>query len=158
MPIIELIEGDILATTCEAIVDPVDCTGAQGAGLALAIAQRWPAAAQRYQSLCRSGGARPGGIAIDAIQNPWIIFAATKSYWRDPSQIGWVTWILEELIKAHELRKLSGIAIPALGCGYGGLSWTDVRPLIIAAAERMTCERVEIYEPHEQRQRRGRRG
>jgi hypothetical protein len=39
----------------------------------------------------------------------------------------------------------------AVSCIYrarlGGLPWLDVRPLIMAAAERMRCERVVVFAP-----------
>jgi hypothetical protein len=30
-------------------------------------------------------------------------------------------------------RRISSVAVPPLGCGQGGLAWTDVQPLIEAA-------------------------
>jgi hypothetical protein len=39
------------------------------------------------------------------------------------------------------------LAIPALGCGNGGLAWSDVRPLIERACRRMDDVRCVIYPP-----------
>jgi hypothetical protein len=36
--------------------------------------------------------------------------------------------------------------VPALGCGYGGLDWNEVRPMIIEAL-RETAARIELYPP-----------
>jgi hypothetical protein len=39
------------------------------------------------------------------------------------------------------------VAIPALGCGNGGLDWAHVRPLIEAAVERMPQTRAVVFAP-----------
>lgn len=42
---------------------------------------------------------------------------------------------------------IGSIAIPALGCGNGGLDWRDVRPLIERACARMPDVRAVVYPP-----------
>ena len=44
-------------------------------------------------------------------------------------------------------RKINSIAIPALGCGQGGLQWKDVFPLIQSAFEQVSEVEVILY-PH----------
>lgn len=146
-PRVELLSGDILATTCPALVSPVDIIGAQDKGLAARIRERWPAPCRRYKDLCRRRGMHAGEVAIDSDNAPWIIFAATNGHWSGLVRLSWVERILEHLVEAPELVGLDGIAIPALGCGLGGLDWNVVRPLILDAAERMPVARVEVYAP-----------
>lgn len=59
------------------------------------------------------------------------VLAATKDHWKDPSQIGWVESILEDL--THRLtmvREPMTVCLPAIGCGLGGLPWDPVHDLI----------------------------
>ncbi len=43
--------------------------------------------------------------------------------------------------------KINSVAVPPLGCGYGGLDWAEVRPLIEKAAESLPYVRFIIFEP-----------
>ena len=47
----------------------------------------------------------------------------------------------------REAFDLRSIAIPPLGCGNGGLDWSDVRPLIVAALSDLNDVDVIIYPP-----------
>jgi O-acetyl-ADP-ribose deacetylase (regulator of RNase III) len=44
-------------------------------------------------------------------------------------------------------REISSVAVPALGCGLGQLSWTDVRPVIEDALGDLESTRVVVFEP-----------
>ncbi|HEU4406381.1 MAG TPA: hypothetical protein VFS43_14035 [Polyangiaceae bacterium] len=46
-----------------------------------------------------------------------------------------------------ETGRGDSIAVPPLGCGLGGLAWSMVRPLIIAAFEGLPELRVVLFEP-----------
>jgi len=143
-------DGDIFASGCEALVNPVDCTGAQGAGLAKEFKRRWPATAQLYRGHCRRRRTYPGGVWWhQREQAPQILFAATKALWKDPSELPWIELCLENITLHVSVGNFHSIAIPAIGCGLGELRWPDVRPLILAAAQRMTCERVMVFGPKE---------
>ncbi|XXX79232.1 macro domain-containing protein [Sorangium sp. So ce134] len=148
MPQIIESTGDIFESGCSALVNPVDTTGAQGKGLALAFQRRYPHACGRYKRACQTRRIQPGDVILDDGGEPLILFVATKDHWRSMSRIEWIRRGLDNLVDmlGHELA-VPSIAIPALGCGEGGLAWPDVRPLILAAAERMRCERVVVYEP-----------
>jgi len=149
--------ADLFESGCEALVNPVDATtGAQGAGLALAFKQRWPLIANNYRHRCRAIGALPGQCWVSkSLDGPWLMFLATKLHWRDPSQLGWIKTGLTNL--RHELlvRDVRSVAIPALGCGQGNLSWDDALPLEMATAERLAevGVRVLLYPPHAEQRR-----
>lgn len=44
-------------------------------------------------------------------------------------------------------RGIASVAIPALGCGNGGLAWGDVRPLVEQACARMPDVRAVVFAP-----------
>lgn len=52
-----------------------------------------------------------------------------------------------EFFTTGDIFASDSIAIPALGCGLGGLSWNAVRSIIERAALRMSVTRVVVYEP-----------
>jgi len=160
---IEMAEGsDIFATTCEAIVIPTNCRGANGAGLAKAAAARFFGWAKEHKEICARmrPPPLPGSVLLFneglRIHAKWgtvqcILALATKDHWRDPSRIEWVEAGLAELDRTVYVAKTPSVAIPALGCGThtGQLAWTDVRPLILETAERMAARGVvvEVYPP-----------
>jgi hypothetical protein len=46
-----------------------------------------------------------------------------------------------------EALKIKSIAIPPLGCGNGGLNWSEVKPLIEAAFEGLPEVNVKLFAP-----------
>lgn len=155
--------GNLLDSGADALVNPVNARGVSGKGLALAFKAWAPDAVRLYSRYASAGRMRPGEVVsfytmrrlTPAGRGALIYFAATKDDWRDPSRIEWVAAAVDT-IAGCAVQAVSSIAIPALGCGLGGLRWEDVRPLIHAAAQRMAAAgvRVWIYEPVEP----GRRG
>ena len=167
----EIIEstGDIFASGCEALVSPVDASGAQGAGLALAFSKRFSQQTTWYREHARRGFAEAGSVyhvlpktgddRLDAARwvlernrvggraQPLVLFATTKLHYRKPSELRWVIGCCQALVDVVAELGIRSIGVPALGCGLGGLSWSDVRPLMLAAARQMQCERVIVFSP-----------
>ena len=120
--------GDILMDPSEAIVIPANTVGVPGTGLAKAWAKKDPEAAGVYKSLCEKGLVKVGEINIVIHgDNRWIIFP-TKEHWKQPSRLEWIEQGLIDL--QAQVAGLESLAVPALGCGLGGLNWEDVRRLM----------------------------
>ncbi len=94
-----------------------------------------------YEAHCKNGNLKPGTIfesftdstadeSFDESFDHMIIFAATKDHWRNPSKLEWVVSCLQSIAERIVETNTPSIAIPALGCGLGGLSWTVVQPLM----------------------------
>ncbi len=121
-------DGDILTDPAEAIVIPVNTVGVPGAGLAKAWAKKDPDAADVYKSLCEKGLVKVGEINIIIHgDSRWIMFP-TKEHWKHPSRLEWIEDGLVDL--QPQVTGLESLAVPALGCGLGGLEWDDVRRLM----------------------------
>lgn len=60
----------------------------------------------------------------------FIINFPTKRHWRSRSRIEDVKSGLIALIQDLKRFNIYSVAIPALGCGNGGLDWLQVQPLI----------------------------
>lgn len=144
--------GNIFMSGASVLLIPVNVVGVAGAGLARAAAERWPAWYRDYAGHCRTTSFRAGDWIVhppEVADRPRLVSFATKAHWRDPSRIEWIAQGLPTLAEVMTQMRPASIAIPALGCGHGGLSWDDVRPLIRAAAQRMSEVGVDvmIYEP-----------
>lgn len=145
---IEFRRGDIFASEAEGLVDPVNCVGTHGAGLALAFKKRFPGAIRAFNKACRIGDVEPGVVLNEHIGGGrFILFLPTKDHWRDPSELDYIERGLADLVDVVEDLQLCSVAIPALGCGCGGLAWNDVKPLIEAAAAKMGWAKIFVYEP-----------
>jgi O-acetyl-ADP-ribose deacetylase (regulator of RNase III) len=148
---LELHHGDILAADAEALVNPVNCVGVMGAGLALQFKRAFPQNFAAYETACAAGQLQPGTMlvhATGALSGPrWIVNFPTKRHWREVSRLEDVEAGLLALADEVKRRGIRSIAVPALGCGLGGLKWEDVRPRIEGAFATQPEVRVLLFEP-----------
>lgn len=153
--------GDILASGAEALVNPVNCVGVMGKGLALAFKQAFPGNFRAYAAACRRGEVQPGRILVVATGSPapprFILNFPTKRHWRDPSRLEDIASGLEALATVIRERRIGSVAVPPLGCGLGGLDWAEVRPRIEAVLGALEAVEVRVYEPTEPAGRRDQR-
>lgn len=144
-------QGDIFESGVQALVNPVNCEGAMGKGLALAFKQRFLANYYAYRDACRQQQVRIGRMyvfeIVDTPQNCYIINFPTKQSWRNPSKLHYIEAGLRDLTRVIQEYQITSIAIPALGSGLGGLEWDDVFPLIQQEAVRWACQTL-VYAPH----------
>ena len=168
---LEVTRRNLFDVGAEALVNPVNTVGVMGAGLAKQFATRWPAMVSDYQQACRSGDLRPGTVhawlnprAIPAeptsvacdehgplwdsswVTPRWIVNVPTKRHWRDPSRLDDVEQGVAALAAWIAAVRPSWVAVPALGCGLGGLPWPQVRDLTVARLTDVPC-RITILEP-----------
>lgn len=129
---------DIFRSKADALVNPVNCKGLMGKGLALEFKNRFPEYFPSYLRACNSGKLVPGRPyyvrlltqPTDVDTLPGVIMFPTKDHWQDRSQIRWIDEGLAFLRDHYEEWGLSSLAMPQIGCGLGGLNWKDVKPLI----------------------------
>lgn len=137
-------DGDILMDPAEAIVIPINTVGVPGAGLAKAWAKKDPDAAGVYKALCEKGLVTIGEINIIIHgESRWIMFP-TKEHWKHPSQLEWIEKGLMDL--QPQVTGLESMAVPALGCGLGGLEWNHVRQLLEKYLTPLSAS-ITIYPP-----------
>lgn len=137
--------GDLLESDCQVLVNAVNCVGVAGAGIAKQFRERWPAQVAEYEAFCSAGKMRPG-IVHDALlpDGRRILSVPTKRHWRSRSD--YYDVILSIRAMAHWCREVKpeSIAVPALGCGLGGLSTESVRRVIEKEMSDLPC-RVYLY-------------
>ena len=133
---IRFTRGDIFAQPAEAIVNPVNCVGVMGRGLALQFRRRHPDAFLAYRRACAERRLRPGRMFMfdTGRDRPrWIVHFPTKRHWHDRSAIGDIEAGLRGLAATLARHGIRSVAIPPIGCGLGGLDWRAVRPLVAAS-------------------------
>jgi hypothetical protein len=139
-------QASILDSEAGLLVIPVNCiTGIMGKGLALAFAERWPILKALHADDCLTGKLRPGLATVHKHKGQHFALAATKDHWRNPSRLEWIREILAHL--PHWVALQNSVAIPALGCGEGGLSWDEVFPIIHSSAMTYAENSITIYPP-----------
>ena len=131
---ITFIHGDLFESPAEVYVNPVNCIGVMGSGLAAAFKARFPNNFEIYKHACYGHQVKIGNVHIVRDSNGkglrYIVNFPTKLHWKDPSKIEYVYYGLVAL-KAWLVReKIKSVAIPKLGCGKGKLDWALVKETI----------------------------
>jgi O-acetyl-ADP-ribose deacetylase (regulator of RNase III) len=87
-------------------------------------------------------------FATGSMINPkYIINFPTKRKWREKSRMEDIESGLTALVDKLRRLKTASVAIPPLGCGLGGLNWSEVRPLIERALAALPNVRVMLFDP-----------
>lgn len=136
--------GDLLESPADALVNAVNCEGIMGKGIAYQFKRQYPGNFQDYRRACQTGALRPGRLHHFSEGGKWIINFPTKDRWRDASRMEYVESGLAELAPLIRTLSLKSIAIPPLGCGNGGLPWSQVRQRVEDALSEVAQE-TDIY-------------
>jgi len=152
---IERKEGDLLKADAEALVNTVNCVGVMGKGIALQFKLKFPENFRHYKKVCDRGDLEPGRLFVfdrgELIENDgeprYIINFPTKKHWRSPSKLEYIEAGMQALIEELKQRNITSVAIPPLGCGNGGLDWTDVGGVIKSQADALPDVRFVLYPP-----------
>jgi O-acetyl-ADP-ribose deacetylase (regulator of RNase III) len=147
--VIEYVVGDLLESGEQNIAHGCNCANVMGAGVAGAIARKWPHAREAYENRCRSvtfilGTAQP--VAVSPTQMVWNL--GTQ---QNPGKDGSLWGILLSFGSMLEQLKAWGqcdrVAIPRIGCGIAGLRWSEVERQIATAQHFVgeRCPKVVVY-------------
>ena len=147
-------QGDIFSVEADIRINTVNCVGVMGAGVALAFKNRYPEMFKEYAKACKAGEVRPGRPHVweqhDFYRNITIVNFPTKDHWRQPSKYEYIEqglqWLRDFVAKRGNVR----VAVPALGCGHGGLDWSRVRNMIETSLGDLDAEII-IFEPSSSR-------
>lgn len=164
---ISLVEGDMFFSGMQTLTVSVNLQGIMGKGLASRAKYQFPDVYVYYQDCCRARRVtavkpciykREGSLDEDLadlstpLKTPnavkWFMLFATKRKWRDNSRMddieGGLSWFREHFAS----EGVTSVALPALGCGLGGLGWEEVGPLMCKYLHGIGID-VAIYLPRE---------
>ena len=129
------------------LVNPVNCVGVMGKGLALEFKKRYPEMFQEYKTECYRGHITPSDCLFYPQMN--IICLPTKKHWKNSSKLEYIRLGLNSILYYFAVHMEDilpcAIAFPKLGCGLGGLDWKEVHEYIRAFALLCPCETVYIH-------------
>lgn len=147
---IEHHKGDLLAAEAEALVNTVNTVGVMGKGVALQFKKAFPDNFKAYQRACKAHEVVPGKMFVfetGQLAGPRLIINfPTKRHWKGKARIGDVAAGLADLVDVLRQFGVESVALPPLGCGNGGLDWSDVQPMIETALTAVDT-RVLLYLP-----------
>lgn len=148
---IQIKQGNLLTADVEALVNTVNCVGVMGKGIALQFKQAFSENFKTYAKACKNGEVQLGRM-FTFIAGTWtnpkyIINFPTKKHWRGRSKLKDIETGLHDLVEEVRRLGIKSIAIPPLGCGYGGLEWPKVRNAIETAFEKMPNVKILLFEP-----------
>lgn len=150
--------GSIFDIEVDYYINTVNCVGVMGKGIALKFKKDYPTMFEEYKIKCNSGEIDIGNAFVwkndDMFHPVSIINLPTKLHWKDPSSYVFIqkglNW-LHEYFK-NDLQQ-STVAMPAIGCGCGGLDWSKVKLMIDdmlsdSPAQFYIFNHIETYEPY----------
>jgi len=148
---VEYTQGNLLKADAEALVNTVNCVGVMGKGIALQFKQAYPEMAKAYADACKREEVQPGRMHVwdsQLLRGPrYIINFPTKRHWRGKSRMEDIDAGLVALVETIRKHQIESVAVPPLGCGFGGLSWGEVKPRIERAFAELPDVRVLVFEP-----------
>lgn len=142
---IRRIQGDIFSSKCQVLVNPVNCVGVMGKGLALEFNNRFPEMYQDYVYHCAIGLLKPGTLHYWKESEPWILNFPTKDHWKNPSRLVYIEHGLEAFCNSYTSQGITSIAFPELGTGLGRLSRDEVRKVMYLFLSPLSNLEIEIY-------------
>lgn len=148
---IRYIQGNIFNCDADALVNPVNCVGVMSRGVAYQCKRMFPDNFSAYRIACMRKEIQLGQMFVHKLYRNtrpyYIINFPTKGHWHNKSRLEDIETGLYALVKTIYQYDIRFIAIPALGCGLGGLHWNRVRILIDAILADLQNVLIYVYEP-----------
>ncbi len=168
-PHLFILEGDMFFSGLQTLTISVNCVGVMGKGLASRAKYLFPDVYVYYQDLCRKRRMKLGSPFLykrdapfdyqladepstlpEVNRKTWFLLFPTKNHWRDRADLESIEKGIKWVVSNYEKMGLESLAVPALGCGQGGLEWKEVGPLLCKHLRSMSID-VWIYLPAEKK-------
>lgn len=125
------VEGDLFEMNVDAIGHGVNVRGLMGAGIAKPFGEKYPLMKEEYVLMCKANDFHPGDVFKYYVgDGKWIYNLASQ---KEPGADARIPWLSQSahtmMVHAHRYG-VKEIALPAIGCGIGGLDYHDVRMVL----------------------------
>ncbi|GAB2466686.1 hypothetical protein GCM10011375_32540 [Hymenobacter qilianensis] len=144
---ITFIKGNLFNSSCQTLVNTVNCVGVMGKGIALVYRLRYPHLFTEYQRKCRNHEIQVGNLWLyhGAVNTPTVLNFPTKTHWKLPSKLEYIEQGLQFFRQNYQALNITSIAFPLLGAQNGGLPPQVVRRVM--EEHLIDCHLpIEIYE------------
>lgn len=140
--------GDLFQSKAQTLVNTVNCVGVMGKGVAQEFKKRYPDMFEDYERRCEAKLVKLGKPYLyKDVLGTRIINFPTKDHWRSSTRIKDVESGLDFFVSHLKEWGVTSIAMPPLGCGNGGLDWSEVGPLIYRKLHGLDVD-VEVFAPY----------
>lgn len=139
--------GNLFDSTAKHLGHGVNCRGKMGAGIAKQFRLRFSSMYWDYAAACEKGLLVPGDTwsYYSKYDDLWIHNIASQ---REPGPDAKYSWLYLGLLKAVRKVECLGddrLAIPEIGCGIGGLIWSDVKDVILEVEQNNPKVQIEVW-------------
>jgi O-acetyl-ADP-ribose deacetylase (regulator of RNase III) len=131
---VEFVTGDLFRNRFGAEALAQGCKGSMGAGIAVGFKQRYPEMFEEYRRRCK---AKPrefntGDVFLWTEAGKPSVFnlATQEDYWRSRATYPVLEAVLADMRRRADEARITTIAMPRIGAGYGGLSWKKCRAIV----------------------------
>ena len=168
-PTLSIVEGDMFFSRRQTLTISVNTVGIMGKGLASRAKYFFPDLYIHYQDFCRKRLLQMGKPCLykressidyqladepatlsNANTETWFLLFPTKKHWSDRADISGIEKGLQWLQHNYRELRIKSLAVPALGCGLGGLKWKEVGSLLCKYLSAFDIP-VEVYLPMEEK-------
>lgn len=140
--------GDMFNSDAQTLVNTVNCVGVMGKGVALKFKERFPEMFEDYTRRCARKVVKLGEPYVyEDKSGIKILNFPTKDHWRSASRLGDIERGLTYFAEHYERWGIESMSMPPLGCGNGGLEWSEVGPLIYQKLHSLPID-IEVFAPY----------
>lgn len=128
--------GNLFTSDAEALVNPVNCVGVMGKGVAALMKKEFPFNFEVYREACKMNELEPGKLLSVwdgnvKLGRRLIINFPTKLNWLNKSSYLYIEQGLLALPFTVSGNNIKSVAMPMLGCGEGGLNPEEVSIIML---------------------------
>lgn len=139
--------GNLFESRAQTLVNTVNCVGVMGKGVALEFKKRFPAMFEDYLARCERKEVQLGvPYLYRDSSGQQIINFPTKNHWRSPSRLKDIESGIDYFVQHFAEWGVSSVAMPPLGCGNGGLEWSEVGPLLYRKLHQLPID-IQVFAP-----------
>lgn len=121
---------DIFESSLQTIACPVNKVGVMGNGLALAFKNRFPGLLVDYRRDCLNDAFADQRFTVKTYDGRQVMCFPTKGHWSEDSSLDNIRRTLLRIERFYTHFGIASLALPAVGCGKGGLHFDDVRTAV----------------------------
>lgn len=128
------VRGDLFTAEVDAIAHGCNTVGLMGSGIAKTFHERHPQMYSDYKRLCDLGIFATGSVFYYKVKEgayPYkaVLNLGTQELPGADAKTAHIAECFRRMLR-HEAMRTYHVAIPAIGCGIGGLHWSHVKQVI----------------------------